>query len=63
MKFLVTGADGFVGKPLCSELLRQGQSVRAALRSAKQVAENIEVAAVGSLDDETEWTHTPMALT
>lgn len=56
MKFLVTGADGFVGKPLCSELLRQGQSVRAALRSAKQVAENIEVAVVGSLDGETEWT-------
>src|SRR3989338_6522851 len=56
MKFLVTGANGFVGKPLCAELLRQGQSVRAALRSANSPVENVEMAAVGSIDGKTDWT-------
>ena len=56
VKFLVTGANGFVGKPLCAELLRQGQSVRAALRSANSPVENVEMAAVGSIDGKTDWT-------
>lgn len=56
MKFLITGATGFIGKPLCVELQRQGQIVRAALRSAKQKIENIEAAAVGAIDGETDWT-------
>jgi nucleoside-diphosphate-sugar epimerase len=55
MKFLVTGANGFVGKPLCAELLRQGQSVRAAVRAADAQVESIEVAAVGSIDGATDW--------
>jgi len=56
MRFLVTGANGFVGKPLCAELLRQGQSVRAALRSANSPVENVEMVAVGSIDGKTDWT-------
>lgn len=56
MKFLITGANGFVGRPLCVELLRQGKSVRAALRSANKAGENIEIAVVGSIDGETDWT-------
>ena len=56
MKFLITGANGFVGKPLCAELLRREQSVRAAVRSASLPAENIEVAVVGSVDGESDWT-------
>lgn len=56
MQYLITGATGFVGKQLCIELLRQGQIVRAALRSAKIVIENIETAAVGPIDGETDWT-------
>lgn len=56
MKFLITGANGFVGKPLCAELLRQGQSVRTAVRSANTLIENAEVAAVGTIDGGTNWT-------
>jgi nucleoside-diphosphate-sugar epimerase len=52
MKFLITGANGFVGKPLCAELLRRGQAVRA----ANVPVGNVEVAAVGSIGDTTDWT-------
>jgi len=55
MRFLVTGANGFVGQHLCAELLRQGQSVRAAVRSANSPTDDIEVAVVGAIDDETNW--------
>jgi len=55
MKFLVTGANGFVGKFLCAELLRQGHSVRAAVRSASPSSDNIEVAVVGAINDKTNW--------
>ena len=56
IKLLITGANGFVGKALCAELLQQGQSVRAAVRSANTPIENLEAAAVGSIDGETDWT-------
>jgi len=56
MKFLVTGATGFVGKALCAELLRQGQFVRAALRSAGIPSENAEAVASGPIDGKTDWT-------
>lgn len=55
MRFLVTGANGFVGQYLCGELLRQGQTVRAAVRSASPPIDGIEVAAVGAIDGETNW--------
>ena len=55
MRFLVTGANGFVGQYLCDELLRQGHSVRAAVRSANLPADNTEVAVVGAIDGETNW--------
>ncbi len=55
MKFLVTGANGFVGKLLCKELLRQGQSVRAAVRSGRSLIDNTEVIIVGAIDSETNW--------
>lgn len=41
MKFLITGANGFVGKPLCAELLRRGQSIRVAVRAADSLVENV----------------------
>ncbi len=56
MKFLVTGANGFVGQYLCAELLRQSHTVRAAVRSASPVANGIEVSVVGAIDGETNWT-------
>ena len=55
MKFLITGANGFVGQPLCAELLRQGQSVRTAVRSANMQNENAGAAAVGTIDGGTNW--------
>jgi nucleoside-diphosphate-sugar epimerase len=54
-RILVTGAGGFVGRPLCAELLYRGQSVRAAVRSANTQVENVKVTAVGSIDGETDW--------
>lgn len=73
MKFLITGANGFVGKPLCAELLRQGQSIRVAVRAADSLVGNVvtpaspygagsagmahEVAEVGSIDGATDWTN------
>ncbi|MDD2914298.1 MAG: SDR family oxidoreductase [Gallionella sp.] len=56
MRFLVTGANGFVGKHLCAELLRQGHIVRAAVRSANTPIDNAEVISVGAIDGETNWT-------
>lgn len=52
----MTGANGFVGRALCAELLRHAQSVRAALRTAKAPLDDIEVTAVGAIDGETDWT-------
>lgn len=39
MKFLVTGANGFVGRALCAEFHERGFAVRAALRSANLLVE------------------------
>ena len=55
MRFLVTGANGFVGRHLCAELLRQGQAVRAAVRSVAPPIDGIEVAVVGAIDGEINW--------
>lgn len=58
MKFLVTGANGFVGKSLCAELLRQGHAVCAAVRAVGAPIENIEMAVVGSIGGMTDWAAT-----
>lgn len=55
MKYLITGAHGFVGSFLCADLVRQGQSVRAALRTSQPVRDNVESAIVGEIDGETVW--------
>jgi nucleoside-diphosphate-sugar epimerase len=55
MKFLITGANGFVGRALCAEILRQGQSVRAAVRSAGIPFEKVELTEVGAIDGHTDW--------
>ncbi|MBI5658480.1 MAG: SDR family oxidoreductase [Nitrosomonadales bacterium] len=55
MKYLVTGPGGFVGKPLCAELLRRGQSVRAAVRAADGPTGKTEQVAVGRIDGATDW--------
>jgi len=55
MRFLITGSNGFVGKPLCAELLRQGHAVRAAIRSSAQLPDGVEAVAVGDIDGDTDW--------
>jgi nucleoside-diphosphate-sugar epimerase len=57
MKVLISGANGFVGKALCSELFRQGQSVRAAVRSASLQVENSETVVLGEISGQTDWTN------
>jgi len=52
---LVTGANGFVGRPLCEELLRHGRHVTAAARSPCQLPSNVKSVIVGPIDGETNW--------
>ena len=52
---LITGASGFVGRPLCAELLARGYEVRAAVRTAAISPENAAVSVVGEIDGETRW--------
>ncbi len=59
MKVLISGASGFIGRPLCAELLRQGQSVRAAVRLARSdnlPVEHAETVSIGEINNETDWT-------
>ncbi|MDP1666442.1 MAG: SDR family oxidoreductase [Methylobacter sp.] len=60
MNVLISGANGFIGKSLCAELLRQGQFVRAAVRLMRfdnLPIENVETTSIGVIDGETDWTH------
>jgi len=55
MKFLITGANGFVGKLLGAKLLQRGYFVRAAMRSADKFADDLEPVMVGDIDGATDW--------
>lgn len=52
MRFLVTGANGFVGSALCDELAARGLPYRAAMRSA---VDGEQVYACGELTGHTPW--------
>lgn len=56
-RILVTGATGFVGRPMCSVLQRSGFIVRAALRRerATPAVPASEVVAIGDLGPATSW--------
>jgi len=54
---LVTGANGFVGRELCAELIRRNIAVRAALRGDANVDISAsEVAKIDGVSAETDWT-------
>lgn len=53
MKFLVTGANGFVGNALVAALQQDGHSVRRALRNRRE-AES-DAVAVGDINGLTDW--------
>lgn len=55
MKFLVTGANGFVGSVLCSELSKRGYPVLGAVRSENAECTCFERAVVGEIDEKTSW--------
>ncbi|MBU4491097.1 MAG: SDR family oxidoreductase [Euryarchaeota archaeon] len=57
-RVLITGADGFVGKALCAEMVSRGWNVRASVRSRekiKSLPEEIEVIETGLIGPDTEW--------
>jgi len=57
MKIVVTGANGFVGRPLCAELARAGHEVIAAVRphAASPEGAGIERRPVTGLSASTDW--------
>lgn len=59
-KILVTGANGFVGKMVCAELLARGFAVTAAVRSVPDGANahsaGLRFIGVGNIDAGTDWT-------
>ena len=55
MRLLVTGAGGFVGRPLCRELAHRGYRVRAAMRTRGQLSADGETVTVGDVDAATKW--------
>lgn len=56
-RVLVTGANGFIGRHLCGEMLRQGWRVRAAVRSSISSLDGMEVAVIDGIDGDTDWTN------
>jgi len=56
---LVTGADGFVGKALCAEMVYRGWNVRASVRSREKInslPKEIEIIETGSIGPYINWT-------
>lgn len=53
---LVTGANGFVGSYLCSEMINRGTRVRVALRTSNSKQKAFEFSVVGQIDEQTNWT-------
>lgn len=56
MNYLISGANGFVGKALCAELIRRGQHITAAVRSMNSLPEYPEAIVIGEIDSGTNWT-------
>jgi nucleoside-diphosphate-sugar epimerase len=54
-RFLVTGANGFVGLSLCTELMRRGFQVRGAMRSHCELPSGAEATIVGAINDGANW--------
>jgi UDP-glucose 4-epimerase len=59
-RVLITGADGFVGKALCAEMVSRGWKVRASVRSRnkiRSISQEIQIIETGSIGPDTDWTH------
>ena len=56
MKFLITGANGFVGKFLCRTLIERGYAVRGAVRrNDAALPPDAKKTVVGPMDGKTDW--------
>jgi nucleoside-diphosphate-sugar epimerase len=55
-RVLVTGANGFVGRQLCAELIRREYPVKAAVRTPDGLNAVEQAAVVGQIDGRTDWT-------
>nr|MDP2190435.1 SDR family oxidoreductase [Rhodoferax sp.] len=55
MRVLVTGASGFVGRPLCAALFKRGHEVVAVMRSVDAALHGFSPAVVGAIDQGTNW--------
>jgi nucleoside-diphosphate-sugar epimerase len=55
MTTLVTGANGFIGAPLCERLRKEGIMVREGVRAFNAQAYGAQTVAVGDISSETDW--------
>ena len=58
LTILITGANGFVGKKLCAELLQHEYAIRSAVRLPSNLDNNFEETVVGSIEAGTDWAPT-----
>ncbi len=54
-KILVTGANGFIGKPLCRTLTNTGWKVRGAVRRRDASIEGVETVVIDRIGPSTDW--------
>ena len=55
---LVTGADGFIGKALCAEMVSRGWNIRAAVRTKEKIKNlpgEIQIIETGPIGPDTKW--------
>jgi UDP-N-acetyl-alpha-D-quinovosamine dehydrogenase len=55
VKIVVTGANGFVGQPMCAALRQRGHEVRRIVRHAPAPGGQPDTFAIGSIDERTNW--------
>jgi len=54
---LVTGANGFVGRAVCTQAWAAGMGVRGAIRSGAVLPDGVQAVTVPNMDGETPWAH------
>jgi len=55
LSLLITGANGFVGRMLCSEALARGATVQGATRAPCYLPVGIDNLVIGGIDESTNW--------